>query len=161
MALRTQTDLIVFHCSATAPFQDVGRLQIEEWHLARGFSSIGYHFVIRRNGVIELGRDLREIGAHAEGHNSNSVAVCMVGGLDYGRAPLMYSSPDARPTDGYTPEQWESARKLVAVLRLIYPAAKVCGHRDLSPDENHDGKIQPREWLKSCPGFDAAQLFPV
>lgn len=155
MAVRQMTNLIVLHCSATRRAQDIGRQQLEEWHLARGFSSIGYHFVIRRNGDLEAGRPLEEIGAHVEGFNSRSVGVCMVGGLDDAGQPF------ANEPDQFTAAQWQTARTVIAFLRKLYPLARVCGHRDLSPDANNDGKIQPREWLKTCPGFDAAMLFPV
>jgi N-acetyl-anhydromuramyl-L-alanine amidase AmpD len=152
---RTGTDLIVFHCSATKPSQHIGRAQIEEWHVARGFSSIGYHFVITRAGDLELGRPLEEIGAHVEGYNGRSVGVCMVGGLDE-RGGALQNAPNQ-----FTAAQWATAKIVVAFLRRLYPEARVCGHRDLSPDKNHDGKIEPREWLKTCPGFDAAMQFAV
>jgi N-acetylmuramoyl-L-alanine amidase len=155
MAKRQRTDLIVFHCSATRPNQHIGREQIEEWHLSRGFSSIGYHFVITRAGDLQLGRPLEDIGAHVQGFNATSVGVCMVGGLTIAGHELV-NAPDQ-----FTKEQWATAFDLVQVLRRVYPAARVVGHRDLSPDSNKDGKIQQTEWLKSCPGFDAAQQFPV
>lgn len=152
---RTGTDLIVFHCSATKPSQHIGRAQIEEWHVARGFSGIGYHFVITRAGDLELGRALEDIGAHVEGFNGRSVGVCMVGGLDE-RGQGLINAPAQ-----FTPQQWATARILVAFLRRLYPDARICGHRDLSPDANRDGKIEQREWLKTCPGFDAAEQFAV
>ena len=152
---RTGTDLIVFHCSATKPSQHIGRAQIEEWHVARGFSGIGYHFVITRAGDLELGRPLEDIGAHVEGFNGRSVGVCMVGGLDE-RGQGLINAPAQ-----FTPPQWATARILVAFLRRLYPDARICGHRDLSPDANKDGKIEQREWLKTCPGFDAAEQFAV
>lgn len=154
MAKRSITEKVVFHCSATKPGQDIGIAQIREWHLARGFSDVGYHFVIRRNGRIEPGRDLQDIGAHAVGHNSTTVGVCMVGGLDANGKEHQHNP------DMFTDAQWESARLVVQLLRAIYPSVKVLGHRDLSPDLNMDGHITPNEWQKSCPGFDAALMFP-
>lgn len=152
---RTGTDLIVLHCSATKPSQHIGRAQIEEWHVARGFASIGYHFVITRAGDLEIGRPLEDIGAHVEGFNGRSVGVCMVGGLDERGVPLQNAPAQ------FTPAQWATAKIVVAFLRRAYPEARVCGHRDLSPDQNKDGRIEPREWLKTCPGFDAAMQFAV
>ena len=49
---------IIIHCSATKPSMDIGVKEINEWHLQRGWSGIGYHYVIRRNGDLETGRDL-------------------------------------------------------------------------------------------------------
>lgn len=152
MPQRNSTALIVFHCSATKPSQDIGRREIEEWHLAKGWSAIGYHFVIRRDGRLELGRPMGDIGAHVEGYNSSSVGVCMVGGL------LEDGTGEPNDVKKFTPAQWLTAHLVAQFLRLAYPDARLCGHRDLSPDLNHDGKIQPREWLKTCPGFDAVSV---
>lgn len=153
MNRRQSTTKIVVHCSATRPSSDIGVKQIRDWHMSNGWSDIGYHIVIRRDGTVELGRDLQAIGAHVAGHNSDSIGVCMVGGLDdEGR------SFDNRP-EMFTPQQWESARLTLKFLRSIYPHARICGHRDLSPDKNGDGKITRNEWLKTCPGFDAETEF--
>lgn len=149
MTRRTQTRFIVIHCSATKPSQNITAQTIREWHIAKGWSDIGYHWVIQRDGTIEAGRPVDEIGAHVAGHNTDTVAICMVGGLD--EAGQSFNN---RP-DLFTAAQWASAKALTAVLRRMYPFAAVLGHRDLSPDRNHDGKIQPAEWLKTCPGFDA------
>jgi N-acetyl-anhydromuramyl-L-alanine amidase AmpD len=155
MAQRQLTDLIVFHCSATRPSQDIGRREIEEWHVAKGWTAIGYHFVIRRDGRLELGRPMLDIGAHVEGFNSHSVGVCMVGGL------LEDGSEEPNGTNKFTPQQWATAILVRQFLWLAFPGARVVGHRDLSPDSNHDGKIQPREWLKTCPAFDVASVLGV
>lgn len=155
MAQRQLTDLIVFHCSATRPSQDIGRREIEEWHLAKGWAAIGYHFVIRRDGRLELGRPMLDIGAHVEGFNAHSVGVCMVGGL------LEDGSEEPHGTYKFTGAQWITAALVTRFLQAAFPLAKIVGHRDLSPDSNHDGKIQPREWLKTCPGFDAASVLGV
>lgn len=156
MSKRTGTDLIVFHCSATRPSQLIGADTIREWHLAKGWADIGYHFVIRRDGIVELGRPLENVGAHVEGYNARSVGICMVGGLREDGTEYT-----ADQEGDFTGAQWWSARTLLAALLLVWPHARVMGHRDLSPDANHNGKIEPREWLKSCPAFDAAKKFAV
>jgi N-acetyl-anhydromuramyl-L-alanine amidase AmpD len=58
---------------------DIGREEIEAWHLERGFDAVGYHFIIRRDGTIEEGRPLDVMGAHAKGFNAESLGVCLVG----------------------------------------------------------------------------------
>lgn len=147
---RERTDLVVWHCSATKPSAHIGAAQIREWHLAQKWSDIGYHLVIPRSGDIQTGRPLDVIGAHCAGYNSNSVAVCMVGGLDeLGRSFI--NAPNQ-----YTAAQWEAALITAAFLRRLYPDARHVGHRDLSPDVNKDGKITPQEYLKTCPGFDVS-----
>jgi len=62
-------DTLILHCSATPPDMDIGVAEIDTWHKAQGWKRIGYHFVIRRNGIVERGRPLAQIGAHVEGHN--------------------------------------------------------------------------------------------
>lgn len=146
-------DLIVIHCSATPNGRWTTAPDIDRWHDDRGFErrsqwrekwnpdlkAIGYHFVIYTNGAIATGRHLDEIGAHAGGHNKASIGICMIG------------------TDRYTMEQWRELDALVAKLHTRYPAASILGHRDLSPDLDGDGIIEPHEWLKTCPGFDVGK----
>lgn len=178
-----QVDLLVVHCSATPSGQWLGGKTpiergyrtapavIDEWHAQRGFrrdaaarnrynwrlASIGYHYVIDVDGHVWTGRALDEIGAHVAGHNSHSVGICLVGGAER----------DGR----YTSAQWQALGELLGLLvtKLRVPMRKpqlasdqaylrrgICGHRDLSPDLNGDGVIQPSEFVKTCPGFDVA-----
>ena len=83
MIKRTTTKYIFVHASATKPSMDIGVEEIREWHLVEPFyfDDIGYHYVIRRNGIVEFGRSKHLIGAHAIGWNSHSLAICLVGGL--------------------------------------------------------------------------------
>lgn len=140
-------DLIVVHCSATPDGLDIGAKEINVMHLARGFAKIGYHFVIRINGALEQGRQMEEVGAHVEGHNAHSLGICLVGGLDHER----------KPADTFKLPQFEKLVRLLSALKEQFPGARVCGHRDLSPDLNHDGKIERNEWMKECPCFDVAE----
>ena len=144
---RKRTDYLVVHCSATRPEMDVGVNDIRKWHMAKGWIDVGYHYVIRRNGVVEAGRRLHTIGAHVKGYNATSVGICLVGGLDKG----------SQPADNFTPSQKKSLRKLLVELSARFTSAKVLGHRDLSPDVNGDGVIDRREWLKDCPCFDVQE----
>ena len=135
---------IVVHCSATKRTQDIGVVEINRWHRDRGWSGIGYQFVIRRDGTVETGRPINKVGAHAYGYNRISWGICMVGGLDY----------QGDPVDNFTPPQYDALRAIVTTLKAFAPDAEVLGHRDLSPDINGDGVIEEWEWLKSCPCFD-------
>lgn len=144
--MRRRTDYIVIHCSATPPSSDIGADEIDTWHKARGWSGIGYHAVIRRNGEIEFGRHPDDVGAHVRGQNARSIGICMVGGVDGG----------GMPESNFTPEQYESLDRSIKFYSLAYPLAKVVGHRDLSPDVNGDGVISEHEWMKACPSFDVA-----
>ena len=75
---------VILHCSATPDKGNwVNAEVIDDWHRDRGWRCIGYHWVIKRDGVIEKGREENEIGAHARGHNKGSIGVCLVGTKDF------------------------------------------------------------------------------
>lgn len=140
---RIATNKIVIHCSATPPDRDVGSADIDIMHKQRGWQGIGYHVVIRRTGKIEFGEGLLNQGAHAAGHNADSVAICMVGGIDKA----------GKVENNFTKDQWESLKDTVEFLKRAYPMAVVVGHRDLSPDRDGDGFIERHEFIKGCPSF--------
>jgi N-acetyl-anhydromuramyl-L-alanine amidase AmpD len=146
MMARHRTDHIVLHCSATRASQPVTAADIRKWHKARGWGDIGYHYVIRRDGTLEKGRHEAAVGAHVGGHNWHTLGICLAGGLN---------DRTGAPEDNFTPAQWETLRGLMKALAGRYPRATVLGHRDLSPDRDGDGEVEPHEWLKSCPCFDA------
>lgn len=120
--------------------EDIGR-----WHRQRGFRKVGYHYVILLDGTIRKGRDIAQVGAMCQGSNANSIGICYIGGLD----------ADGKPKDTRTEEQKASLFFLLQQLREQFPDAMICGHRDFSPDLNGDGIIEPWEWMKACPCFDA------
>lgn len=136
-------DLIVVHCSATREDRDFTEYDLDLCHRRRGFNGAGYHFYICKDGSIKTTRAIGKVGAHAKGHNANSIGVCYEGGLD----------AKGRPKDTLTPWQRHSLRVLIATLLRDYPGSRVCGHRDLSPDRNENGEIEPEEWIKECPCF--------
>lgn len=104
---------------------------------------------IRKDGYIKGTRPIEKTGAHAKGYNAHSLGICYEGGLDC----------HGRPKDTRTEWQRHSLRVLVLALLKEYPGARVCGHRDLSPDLNGNGEIEPEEWIKVCPCFDAKEEF--
>ena len=132
---RTIKELIV-HCSATPEGKDYSVDTIRQWHLQRGFSDIGYHYVIYRDGSIHIGRDESIIGAHCTGHNTNSIGVCYIGGC---------ASDGKTPKDTRTAQQKQSLVKLLKELKTKYPQASIHGHRDFSS--------------KACPSFDATKEY--
>lgn len=139
---------IAVHCSATPPsMPNIGAVEIDKMHRQRSFACIGYHYVIKRDGTIERGRPINTQGAHIEGYNSVSLGICLIGGVD----------EKGRPTNNFTPEQFAALKELILTLQQTRPFALVLGHRDFSPDKNHDGKIDSKDWLKACPCFDVRQ----
>lgn len=137
-------NLIAIHCAATPAGRGVTAADIDRMHRQRGFRKIGYHFFLRLDGTREIGRPLEEIGAHIEGHNANSIGICYAGGV----------GADGKAKDTRTPEQRAALRALIVELKQRFPDARIRGHRDLSPDRNGNGRVDPHEWLKECPSFD-------
>ena len=130
---------------------DIGFAEIDKWHTDRGWSGCGYHFIIRRDGEIETGRDLGVVGAHAYGYNRVSVGICLVGGMDgAGNVANNFTSP-----------QYVALATLLDDLATEYPDAEVLGHRDLSEDQDGDGIIEEWEWVKACPAFDVKEKLPM
>ncbi len=127
-------DYIVIHCSATKASADVGAAEIRDWHVkGNGWRDIGYHYVVRRNGQVEPGRPLAEVGAHVSGYNSSSVGICLVGGI--GAA--------GQAENNFVPAQMEALKALVGKLKRQFPKAKIQGHRDFPGVK------------KDCPCFEA------
>lgn len=127
---------IIVHCSATPEGKDFTVADIKRWHLARGFSDIGYHYVIYRDGSIHTGRDESIIGAHCTGHNTNSIGVCYIGG---------YASNSKTPKDTRTTQQKQSLVKLLKELKTKHPQASIHSHKDFAN--------------KACPSFDATKEY--
>lgn len=145
-------EYLTFHCSASKPAAALKQTaaDIDAMHKARGFNKIGYHYFVRYDGTIEKGRPDIQVGAHVQGHNTGNLGVCYAGGLD----------ENGKPKDTRSPQQKAALRNLAGVLMSKYPnlrlPGRMKGHRDWSPDLDHDGVIEKHEWLKDCPCFDVA-----
>ena len=127
---------IILHCAATREGKDFSVDTIREWHVnGRGWSDIGYHWVIRLDGSIEVGRPLEKSGAHTKGHNKDSVGVCYIGGCD----------ADGKPKDTMNPEQEKAWRMIVLSLRTLYGALTIHGHNEFAN--------------KACPSFIVKEKF--
>lgn len=125
---------IILHCSATIEGKDYTVADIDRWHKARGWKGIGYHFVIYRDGSVHQGRPLEQIGAHCLNHNSHSIGICYIGGLDTNK----------KAKDTRTPEQRTALRALVAELQRQFPGTMVHGHSEFAN--------------KACPCFKISEL---
>jgi len=133
--LRTINKLIV-HCSATREGQDITVDTIRDWHLKRGWSDIGYHYVVKLDGTIETGRSVELMGAHVKGHNKDSIGICYIGGVE---------ADGKTPKDTRTDKQKDSLLNLLVTLKHVYGDISVYGHRDFSS--------------KACPSFDATSEY--
>lgn len=122
---------IIVHCSATPEGKDFTVSDIRRWHLERGFSDVGYHYIIYRDGSVNEGRPISMIGAHCTNHNTNSIGVCYIGGVDNKN----------NPKDTRTKEQKQSLIELLTQLKKLYPEANIYPHSKFAN--------------KACPCFNA------
>lgn len=131
MALNIPNKIII-HCSATRASHDVTVNEIRRWHKERGWSDIGYHFFIDRQGVLHTGRPITRYGAHTRGYNKNSIGICMAGGIDN----------NGKPEDNFTPEQYATLREWLTDTQVEHEISddNVHGHYEFSS--------------KACPSFD-------
>ena len=140
MSKRKTTTLGVVHVTATKLVYALTSKSLKAMHKARGFRTTGYHEWIDRAGESHItDRGVDEIGAHVKGYNSISYGIALEGG---------YSSFDI------TDAQMATLERRMRELSAEYPSIKWCGHRDLSPDGDGDGMIEPHEHTKACPQFD-------
>lgn len=144
MAARKSTKYLVVHVTATKPDQDIGVKEVRTMHKARGFADIGYNRLIRLDGKVEIGRGDDAIGAHVEGFNSVAWGIALAGGLN----------AKGKPANTMTAAQEAALEAALRAALKKYPNAVICGHRDLSPDKDGDGIVEPQEHTKACPCFD-------
>jgi N-acetyl-anhydromuramyl-L-alanine amidase AmpD len=114
---------------------DIGVKEIDSWHKERGWSKIGYHDVIRRDGTLEFGRAENEVGAHARGYNSISVGICMVGGVDNSN----------KPKNNFTQKQFKTLKRSITFYKILFPEVSIIAHYDVNPD-------------KACPSFNVEEF---
>lgn len=127
---------IIIHCTATREGQDVSVETIRDWHLKRGWSDIGYHYIILLDGSVQIGRPVERIGAHCKGQNKSSIGIAYVGGVE---------SDGETPKDTRTKEQKQSMQKMLIALMEIFEGVTIHGHNEFGN--------------KACPSFDVQKEF--
>ena len=127
---------IIIHCSATSEKQNFDVDDIRQWHTEKGWSDIGYHYVITRAGEIQEGRFIEKVGAHAKGYNDHSVGICLVGGIN---------SETEKADANFTFSQYQALAKIKDQLFDAFGELEIIGHRDVSS--------------KDCPCFDVHSFF--
>lgn len=138
MSVRKSTIIIILHHAAASVCD---AKTIHAWHLGRGFSGIGYHFLVRKNGTIERGRAENLVGAHAAGNNSNSIGICFEGNFE---------------TETMGEAQKNAGKELISYLCNKYGIDVVIRHKDVAatacPGKNfpyeemlHKNVEQPKE----------------
>jgi len=128
--MRKITEIII-HCTATPEGRATTVADVTAWHKQRGFTTIGYHYLIGLNGEVWKGREENIMGAHCQGHNEFSIGVCYVGGL---------AKDGKTAKDTRTAAQTSSLMQLLKDLKLRYPGATIHGHNEYA--------------AKACPSFN-------
>jgi len=127
---------IIVHCSATPEGRNVSVDTIRTWHVnERGWSDIGYHYVVELDGTIRSGRPVERQGAHVKGFNADSIGVCYVGGTD----------SKGNPKDTRNKAQIASMEILIIDLLTTYEGATLHGHNEFSS--------------KACPSFNVGREY--
>ena len=139
MDLRKKTELIVIHCAATKASMDIGASEIKKWHVDdNGWDDIGYHYIIKRGGLVEVGRPEAFQGAHAPSVNSKSVAICLVGGM----------ADDGGAENNFTLQQFLSLKDLIKRLIASNSNIKeIVGHCDIQDNKPNCPGFNLKEWL--------------
>ena len=138
MTPRTKTDTIVIHCSATPKDMDVDAAKIKHWHTVdNGWDDIGYHYVIKRDGTLEVGREEHRTGSHARQVNGTSIGICMIGG----------SNKNGDWENNFNEEQFSTLKEIVTKLKDKYNIEKVIGHYEVD-DVKKCPSFNVKEWLE-------------
>lgn len=138
---------IFVHCTATPLYASVSNIMAE--FERKGWKSPGYHFIIPADGRSMNVHPLNLVANGVQGYNQDSVHVAWIGGID----------DKGKAVDNRTMEQKEELREILQKLRKLYPQAEILGHRDISPDLNKNGIVDPWERIKECPCFDAREEY--
>ena len=131
LSTRAHTDYIALH---HAEASTCTAQQVDEWHKSNGWSGIGYHFFVRKDGSIYRGRPLTSMGAHVSGMNNCSIGICAEG--KYSTETM----PDA--------QKRAICRLLVYLKDNYYPDAKIVGHKEIG-DSDCPGKNYPLADIKN------------
>ncbi len=120
---------LIIHCSDT---ETGNAASIDRYHRdVKGWQMIGYHYVIDRDGKLELGRPEWMQGAHCFGMNRDSLGICLIGKTEF------------------TKEQFDTLHFVIADLKKKYWTIKeVRGHRDY-PSGKAQGKTCPSDAVEA------------
>lgn len=138
---------IFVHCTASHQTASVNDIKAE--FKRKGWKKPGYHYLVDAGGAIHQLLDDANISNGVKGYNSTSINIAYIGGID----------SEGKATDNRTEPQKQALRKLIKLLHGRYPDAEILGHRDISPDKNGNGIVDPWERIKECPCFNAKEEY--
>lgn len=139
---------IAVHCTAGNQHEPIAQI-LSYFKNIRGWSVPGYHFVIEANGTVTNILPVDKVSNGVAGFNHEIINIAYLGGID----------ANGKPVDNRTPQQKAAMLKLLKELKSQFKTAVIQGHRDFSPDTNHNGEVDKWEWIKVCPCFDAKKEY--
>ena len=119
---------VFIHCSASDHAHHDNIDTIRFWHLSRGFSDVGYHFFIQKDGTLEYGRNIEKTPAAQKGHNLYTLAICIHGLKE----------------ENFTQAQFNTLKELAVQIDHNYKNVSFHGHCEISK--------------KSCPVFNYSEV---
>lgn len=143
---------IFVHCTASWQ-NNTTTSSLKAEFAANGWKNSGYHWVIFPDGKIVKLLEEYKVANGVKDYNKHSIHVAWVGGIKYN------DNKKIVPYDNRTPEQKIALFDLLTKLKLKYKNAIIMGHRDISPDLNHNGVVDPWERIKECPCFSAMEEY--
>lgn len=138
---------IFVHCTASNQNAKVDDIKAE--FKAKGWVNPGYHYLIDKYGTVHVLLEESKVSNGVQGYNATSINVAYIGGID----------ANGKGVDNRTEAQKKSMINLLMSLVTKYPDAEILGHRDISPDNNGNGIVDPWERIKECPCFDAKEEY--
>ena len=139
---------VVWHWTANYSDQGyIGSEQINQMHIKKGWAGIGYHFIVKRDGSIQIGRDINATGAHVLDFNTRSVGISFVAGYKCASTKYKDTPPFSEVgVESITQAQHEAFKRFMSAWYRVYPGGQAWGHVDFP---NNKGKVDP--------GFDVGK----
>ena len=127
----------------------IGSEEVEKIHIEKGFSTIGYHYVIKRDGTLQRGRPVNRPGAHAleNEHNKYSIGIAFVAGYNCNSGNPDYLNYVS--AESITGEQWKTLDQFLKAFYVVYPGGQVWGHNDTDPGNKIDPGIDMVQYVRN------------
>lgn len=141
---------VVVHWTANFLNQGyVGSEEIEKIHIQKGWSTIGYHYIIKRDGSLQRGRPINREGSHAlaNGHNRYSIGIAFVGGYNCNSGNPNYLNFIS--AESITGEQWKTLDQFLKAFYVVWPGGQVWGHNDIDPGNKVDPGIDMVQYVRN------------
>jgi N-acetyl-anhydromuramyl-L-alanine amidase AmpD len=145
-SLRDFTEVVV-HATDTTKDMEVNYDVLKVWDVTeRGLSEVGYHFIILRDGSLQVCRPISVDGVHSlKDHNENSIGIAFVGGLLGNRS----NREAKRSSRSFSMEQFNTFDTFMRVFYTVVPGGQAWGHNDIDHTRRSDPHFNVPRYIKS------------